>query len=130
MYESSSRNKTMNKPNGRGLGRIIRAAKSSFAGLKAAFSNEAAFRQELLLVICLVPLALLFGKTGSEKAVLLASLFLVLIVELLNSAIEATVDRIGLEHHPLSGRAKDMGSAAVFLALLNVLVVWFFLLWR
>lgn len=114
----------MHKPNGQGFGRIIRAGKSSFAGFKAAIIGEAAFRQELLLVMGLLPLALWLGETGLEKALMIASLTLVLIIELLNSAIEATVDRIGLEQHRLSGQAKDMGSAAVFLALVNVGVVW------
>lgn len=118
----------MNKPNGSGLSRIIKASQSSLAGFKAAFVNEAAFRQELFLVIVLGPLALWLGQNGLEKAILVASLLLVLIVELLNSALEAVVDRIGLEYHLLSGRAKDMGSAAVFLALVNVVVVWFFVL--
>jgi diacylglycerol kinase (ATP) len=118
----------MNKPNGSGLSRIIKASQASSAGFKAAFVNEAAFRQELFLVIILAPLAVWLGNTGLEKAMMLASLLLVLIVELLNSGLEAVVDRIGLEHHLLSGRAKDLGSAAVFLSLMNVVVVWFFVL--
>ncbi len=118
----------MNKSNGQGLGRVIRAAGSSCAGFKAALINEAAFRQELFLVICLVPVALWLGETGLEKAALLAALLVVLIVELLNSAIEAVVDRVGPEYHLLSGRAKDMGSAAVFLAFANLVVVWLLVL--
>ena len=120
--------KKINKPNGQGVVRIFRAAKSSVAGFRAAFVNEAAFRQELLLAACLVIPAVWLGNTGLEKAMLLGSLLLVIIVELLNSAVEATVDRIGLEQHQLSGRAKDMASAAVFAALVNVVVVWFFIL--
>ncbi len=107
-----------------GLTRIINAFFFSMKGLRAAYVNEAAFRQELFLVIVLAPVALYLGETGLEKAVMVGSLFLVLIVELLNSGIEAAIDRIGTEHHKLSGRAKDIGSASVFMSLLNVLVVW------
>jgi diacylglycerol kinase (ATP) len=115
----------MAKKSGKGMKRIFRAMGWSMSGLKAVFVNEAAFRQELFLCIFLVPLAFYFGQTGVEKAILLGSLLLVLIVELLNSAIEAAVDRISEDEHVLAGRAKDMGSAAVFLSLLNVAVVWF-----
>ncbi|MCK9294355.1 MAG: diacylglycerol kinase [Desulfobulbaceae bacterium] len=110
--------------NGRGLRRLIRAGKSSLAGFTAAFKHEEAFRQELLLAVVLLPLGLLLGETGVEKALLAGSLLLVMIVELLNSAVEAVVDRVGLELHPLSGRAKDMGSAAVFLVIVYAVVVW------
>ena len=110
--------------NGRGLRRLIRAGKSSLAGFTAAFKYEEAFRQELLLAVVLLPLGLLLGETGVEKALLAGSLLLVMIVELLNSAVEAVVDRVGLELHPLSGRAKDMGSAAVFLVIVYTIVVW------
>jgi diacylglycerol kinase (ATP) len=114
----------MTKRGGRGLGRLYRAFWWSIAGLKATFHHEAAFRQELLLCILLMPLAFYLGQTGVEKALLLGSLILVLIVELLNSAVEAVVDRVSMEDHLLAGRAKDMGSAAVFLSLLNVVVIW------
>jgi len=110
--------------NGRGLRRLIRAGKSSLAGFTAAFKHEEAFRQELLFAVVLLPLGLLLGETGMEKALLAGSLLLVMIVELLNSAVEAVVDRVGLELHPLSGRAKDMGSAAVFLVIVYAIVVW------
>jgi diacylglycerol kinase (ATP) len=106
------------------LARVIRAAGYSFGGLKAAVKREAAFRQELVLFMVLAPLALWLGRNGVERVLLLASLTLVLIVELLNSAIEALVNRIGTEHHELSGMAKDIGSAAVFIALIQVPVVW------
>lgn len=106
------------------LARIIRAAGYSFGGLKAAIKREAAFRQELVLFMVLAPLALWVGRTSVERVLLLASLVLVLIVELLNSAIETLVNRIGTEHHELSGIAKDIGSAAVFIALVQVPVVW------
>ncbi len=105
-------------------GRIVRAAGYSVAGLRAAIRKEAAFRQELLLCLLLVPLGLWLGRTGIERALLLGSLLVVLIVELLNSGIEAAVDRIGKEQHKLSGRAKDLGSAAVTLALLLAIVTW------
>jgi diacylglycerol kinase (ATP) len=114
----------MAKDSGSGIGRIIKAFGWSMSGLKAVFMNEAAFRQELLLCAILAPLAFYLGNTGVEKALLLGSLMLVLIVELLNSSIEAAVDRIGKDRHELAGRAKDMGSAAVFLSLLNVAIVW------
>lgn len=108
----------------RGFLRCIDAAKFSAQGLKAAYTNEEAFRQETWLAVILTPLAFLFADNGVELALLLGCLILVLIVELLNSAIEAVVDRIGTEIHELSGRAKDIGSAAVSFALLNVVVIW------
>ena len=107
-----------------GLTRIINAFFFSMQGIKAAFINEAAFRQELFLTIILLPVGLWLGETGLEKAVLVGSLLLVLIVELLNTGIEAAIDRIGPERHELSGIAKDIGSASVFMSLLNVVVVW------
>lgn len=106
------------------LARIVRAARYSLAGLRAAIANEAAFRQELALFIVLAPLGLWLGRNGVERTLLLGSLLLVLIVELLNSAIETLVNRIGSEHHELSGVAKDVASAAVFVALIQVPIVW------
>lgn len=100
------------------------AAGYSWQGLIATYKYEAAFRQELALCLVLAPVGWWLGDSGLERAVLIGSLFLVLIVEVLNSATEAVVDRVGEEKHELSGRAKDMGSAAVFLSLLNVVVVW------
>ena len=105
----------------------MNATRHSLAGLAAA-GNEDAFRQELILVALLSPVALWLGDTGVERALLIGSLILVLIVELLNSAIEATVDRISLENHRLAKRAKDIGSAAVMLALLNAAAVWLLVL--
>lgn len=107
-----------------GLKRLILATGYSLRGLKATFRTEAAFRQEVALAIVMIPLGLWLGKTAVERALLVASVLLVLLVELLNSGIEAVVDRIGLEMHELSGRAKDIGSAAVFVSLVNVGVVW------
>jgi len=107
-----------------GLGRILRATKFSSQGLAAAWKNEAAFRQELLLIVVLLPVAVWLGQTALERAVLIGCLFVVLIVELINSAIEATIDRHGDELHELSGRAKDMGSAAVMISLIMVAAVW------
>ena len=112
-----------------GFERLIRATGYSLAGLKSCIRTEAAFRQELALFIVAFPLALWLGESGIERALLIGSLLLVLIVELLNTAIEVVVDRVGVESHVLSGRAKDLGSAAVMLALLNALVVWLLLLW-
>jgi diacylglycerol kinase (ATP) len=107
-----------------GLRRIINATHYSLDGLRQAARHERAFRQELVLTAVLVPLALWLGDNGVERAILIASLILVLIVELLNSAIEATQDRISGEQHPLAKHAKDFGSAAVMLALVNVALVW------
>ncbi len=102
----------------------MRATKYSAQGLSSAWKYEAAFRQELLLVVILLPVAVWLGQTALERAVLIGCLLLVLVVELLNSAIEAAIDRHGDELHELSGRAKDIGSAAVCISLLNVAVVW------
>jgi diacylglycerol kinase (ATP) len=107
-----------------GLTRVLNAAGYSWAGLAAAFKHEDAFRQEVFLALLLIPLALYLGQTGITRALMIAAVLLVLIVELLNSALEAAVDRISLEHHQLIKRAKDMGSAAVMIALVNVVVVW------
>ncbi len=114
----------MAKPGNTGIGRVLKATKFSAQGLSAAWKNEAAFRQELLLVVVLLPVGLWLGQTALERAVLIGCLLLVLVVELINSAIEAAIDRHGDEHHELSGRAKDMGSAAVFISLVLVAVVW------
>jgi diacylglycerol kinase (ATP) len=107
-----------------GLGRIWRAFRYSLAGLQVAYRHEAAFRQELLLAAVLIPVALVLPASWLQIALLIGCVLLVLIVELLNSAVEATVDRVSSEHHELAKRAKDMGSAAVFLSLLNCAVVW------
>jgi len=114
----------MSKPGATGLRRIINAAGYSMRGLTAALKHESAFRQELVLVVVLAPLAVYFGQTNIERSILIGSLLLVLIVELLNSAVEAIVDRVGSEHHKLSGQAKDLGSAAVFVSLVNVMLIW------
>ncbi|MEO8145820.1 MAG: diacylglycerol kinase [Betaproteobacteria bacterium] len=110
-----------------GLRRLLNAARYSFDGLAAALS-EAAFRQELALSVILIPLGLYLGQGGVERALLVGSVLLVLIVELLNSAVEAAVDRVSAENHPLSKRAKDLGSAAVMVSLANATVVWMILL--
>lgn len=116
---------TRNAHKGRtGLRRVWNALFYSLAGLKAAFRHEDAFRQELLLAALLIPLGLWLGPDGVARALLVGSVLLVLIVELLNSAIEATVDRISLQDHVLAKRAKDIGSAAVLLALVNGALVW------
>jgi diacylglycerol kinase (ATP) len=107
-----------------GLGRLVRALGYSMKGLRAAAVHEAAFRQELALAAVLVPVGVWLGRSGVEYALLFGSLLLVLVVELLNSAIEAAVDRVGEERHELSGRAKDLGSAAVLLSLVAGLAVW------
>ena len=109
---------------------MFRAFGVSMKGLAGAFREEAAFRQELALAVVVIPLGLWLGRNGIERALLVAPMFFVLVVELVNSAIEATVDRIGKERHQLSGLAKDIGSAAVFLSLLLMAVIWILVLWR
>lgn len=108
----------------RGPGRIFKATVWSLQGLRAAWLHESSFRLEVYLLLVMGPLALWLGQTGVERALLLGSCLLVLAVELLNSAIEAVIERYGPEFHELAGRAKDMGSAAVFVLMMNVLLVW------
>jgi len=120
----------MAKPGNTGFKRLLCATRYSFAGLSWAWRKESAFRQELLLVIVLAPLAWYLGGSGLERALLVGVLLLVLVVELLNTAVEAVVDRFGDGHHELSKAAKDLGSAAVFVALVNVIVVWALVLFR
>lgn len=107
-----------------GLTRLLNALHYSIDGLRDAYRLEDAFRQEVLLAIILIPLAICLPVSGVAHALMIGSVLLVLIVELINSAVEATVDRVGLEHHRLSKRAKDIGSAAVLVALVNVIAVW------
>jgi diacylglycerol kinase (ATP) len=117
MEESPFKGKT-------GVQRLLNAFSYSLNGLESAFRHEDAFRQEALVAAVLIPIALLLDVSGPAKALMIASVLLVLIVELLNSAIEAAIDRISLDQHRLSKRAKDIGSAAVFLSLVNVAIVW------
>lgn len=114
----------MAKPGDNGMTRIIKASGYSWQGICAAWRNEAAFRQEVWLSVVLIPLGLYLGENGVEKALLVSSVILIALVEILNSALEAVVDRFGEEHHELSGRAKDMGSAAVALAFILMISVW------
>ena len=107
-----------------GLRRIWNALFYSIDGFVAAFKHEDAFRQEALLALVLIPAAMFMPTSGVGKALMIASVLLVLVVELLNSAVEAAVDRISLENHRLAKRAKDIGSAAVLVALVNVVIVW------
>ena len=118
----------MGNQNARGLKRLLNATKYSWLGFKTAYKSEEAFRQETWTAIILIPAGLWLGETGTEKALLVGSVVLVLIVELLNTGIEFVVDRIGDEIHKFSGAAKDVGSAAVFLALINVVAVWLLIL--
>ncbi|WP_337061483.1 diacylglycerol kinase [Serratia marcescens] len=113
-----------------GLTRIIKAAGYSYKGLSAAWQHEAAFRQELVVTLLAIILAVWLDVGAIARILLIGSVALVMIVEILNSAIEAVVDRIGSEHHELSGRAKDMGSAAVSLAIALALFVWGAVLWQ
>ncbi len=119
----------MAKTGATGLRRIVHAGRYSWLGMKAAYRHEAAFRQEFWLVAALAPLAVYLGETPAQVLSLIAALLFVLLVELLNSAIEAVVDRIGDERHALSGRAKDMGSAAVLLAIVIAGMTWLAVLW-
>ncbi|WP_370462595.1 diacylglycerol kinase [Pseudomaricurvus sp. HS19] len=112
-----------------GLRRVVNAFTYSCKGLRAAWRQEAAFRQEITLAALMIPIACWLDLTGVERALLIASVALVVIVELLNSAIEAAIDRIGTERHKLSGQAKDLGSAAVLMALLVAGSVWAMILW-
>jgi diacylglycerol kinase (ATP) len=105
-------------------GRILLATKWSLQGLRAAWLHESSFRLEVYLMVVLAPLGLWLGQTGVERVLLVGSGLLVLSVELLNSAVEAVIERYGAEHHELAGRAKDMGSAAVFVLMMNVLLTW------
>jgi len=105
-------------------GRILKATLWSLQGLRAAWLHESSFRLEVYLFVILAPVGWWLAETGIERALLVGSLLLVLGVELLNSAIEAVIERFGDEHHEIAGRAKDMGSAAVFVSMLNVLMVW------
>ncbi len=107
-----------------GLRRLLNALGYSLAGFRAAYKHEDAFRQEVLLAFVLIPLALWLNVSLLGKALMLGSVLLVIIVELLNSAVEATVDRISLDSHDLAKRAKDIGSSAVLVSLINVIVIW------
>ncbi|MFW2403134.1 MAG: diacylglycerol kinase [Gammaproteobacteria bacterium] len=108
----------------RGIRRIVAATRYSMAGLRAAWQNEEAFRLEVIAAVVLIPAAFWVGTTAVERALLIGSILLVMIVELMNAAIENTIDRIGTERHELSGRAKDQGSAAVLVSLVLVAMTW------
>jgi len=112
----------------RGLTRVLRAVGASLRGLAGAYREEAAFRQELAFAGVVIPLGLWLGHTGSERALLIGPVLLILIVELVKSAIEATVDRIGFERHALAGLAKDIGSAAVLMSFVLLAAVWLLVL--
>ncbi len=112
-----------------GLIRLWNALGYSRDGLAAAWKNEAAFREEVLLAAIAIPLAIFLGKTGVDRSILIGSIILILIVEILNSAIEAVVDKASPEKHELAKRAKDMGSAAVLFSLLNAAIIWACILW-
>jgi diacylglycerol kinase (ATP) len=112
-----------------GLRRLANALGYSLSGLQFAWHNESAFRQEVILAIVLVPLAFMMPISVTQRVLLVASVILVLVVEVINSAIETIIDRISLDTHPLSQKAKDMGSAAVLLALMNVIMTWAMVLW-
>ena len=111
-----------------GLRRLMNAFGYSIAGTLAAFKHEDAFRQEVVLTVVLTRVALYFGDTAIHQALMISSLLFIIVIELLNSSIEATVDRISVKHHKLAKRAKDIGSAAVFFSLINAAVIWFLLL--
>ena len=112
----------------RGVRRLLNAVRYSLQGLAAAFRHEEAFRLELLFAVILIPAAFFVPVSGAARALMIASVLLVLVIELINSALEAAVDRISLENHLLAKRAKDLGSAAVFLGLANAAAVWLLVL--
>ncbi|MFC1891252.1 diacylglycerol kinase [Thermodesulfobacteriota bacterium] len=114
----------MEEQKNRGLRRLIKATGYSLAGLRAAWKNEEAFRQEISVLILVIPAGLLLGTSFTQRALLIGIYLIVPLTELLNSAIEAIIDRIGSDHHVLSGRAKDLGSAAVLLSICIALIVW------
>ena len=118
------------KPGRTGIARVVAATRYSFRGLAFAWRNESAFRQELGLSLVMIPVAMLIGSTAMERALLAGSCLLVLVVELLNTAVEAVVDRIGHEPNHLAGHAKDLGSAAVFVSLLLTGMVWSLVVWE
>jgi diacylglycerol kinase (ATP) len=118
------------KPGNTGIKRIVHATFFSIAGLRAAWRNEAAFRQECMLALVLTPTAFWLGRNAVERSLLIASVWLVLIVELLNTAVESIVDRVGTDHHRLSGQAKDQGSAGVFVSLMLMLLIWLLVIWE
>ena len=120
----------MAKQGKRGLRRLVDAAGYSGAGLAVAWRGEEAFRQEVVLAVVLLPIAIWLGQSNLERLLLVASWMLVMIVEILNTAVEATVDRISDERHRLSGEAKDLGSAAVFLTLVLAALVWGTVAWE
>lgn len=125
--EASTLEETRNafhKPGRNGIGRVIDATRNSWRGIRRALATEEAFRQELALFVVMLPLALWLGDSGVERAILALPLFVVLLAEMANTAIEAIVDRFGPEHHPLAGLAKDLGSAMVFTSLLTVVTIW------
>jgi diacylglycerol kinase (ATP) len=115
---------SMANQNAKGLKRLVNACFFSAAGFKATWQHEEAFRQEVMLFVVTTPLAFWLGNSAIEKVLMIGSVVLVLLVELLNSAVEAVVDRVGFEHHELSGRAKDIGSAAVMLSLIWAAITW------
>ena len=119
---------TTDRSKPQGFTRLWRSFGNTWKGLRGAFREEAAFRQELALAVVLVPAGLWLGQSGVERALLVAPMLLILVVELLNSAVEATVDRVGLERHPLSGLAQDIGSAAGFLSFALLATVWLLVL--
>ena len=113
----------------KGFKRLVNAFYYSLAGFKAAWKNEEAFRQEIMVGIIVVPAGIFMGETGIQRAILILSYLIIPLVELLNTAVEATVDRVGMEKHELSGRAKDLGSASVFLSICIAVIVWAFIAW-
>lgn len=127
--QARGREADLSKPGNKGLKRLILAMRYSAQGLVHAWKHESAFRQELITAVVMALVALWLGRSGYERLLLIAPLLLVIIVELLNSAVETAIDRVGDEPHELSGRAKDLGSAAVFVSLMLVVAVWATVAW-
>jgi len=114
----------MKNENNKGIQRLVNATRFTLKGIRSAWSNEEAFRQEVLVLVLVVPAGLFIGETFVQKGLFICVWLLVLVIELLNSALESVVDRIGYEKHPLSGQAKDMGSAAVFIGICMSVMIW------
>lgn len=120
----------MEKRSHTGWRRLLYAVQYSILGLKSAWRNEAAFRQELILISIMLPVAIWLGATMTQRALLIFSLLIIMVTELLNSAVETAIDRIGPEHHELSGQAKNLGSAAVMVSIIAAAIVWGFVAWE
>lgn len=120
----------MHKPDATGLKKLVNSTRYSWWGLKSAWKHEEAFRLEVCLALVMVPMAFYIGENHTHSLLLVLSVGLVLFAETINTALESVVDRIGAEHHPLAGQAKDLGSSAVFISLMIAGIIWISSIWR